>query len=37
MKCRLVIRAQSEEEVQSQAAEHAQTKHGVQVTPEVAI
>jgi len=30
------IRAQSEEEVLRQAAEHAQTAHGVQVTPELA-
>jgi len=30
------IRGQSEEEVLRQAAEHAQTQHGVQVTPEFA-
>ena len=34
--CDGVIRAQSEEEVLYQAAEHAQTVHGVQVTPELA-
>ena len=34
--CDGVIRAQSEEEVLRQVAEHAQTQHGVQVTPELA-
>jgi predicted small metal-binding protein len=34
--CDGVIRAQSEEEVLRQAAEHAQTQHGVQFTPELA-
>ncbi len=34
--CDGVIRAESEEEVLRQAAEHAQTQHGVQVTPELA-
>ena len=34
--CDGVIRAQSEEEVLRQAAEHAQTQHGVKVTPELA-
>jgi predicted small metal-binding protein len=30
------IRGQSEEEVLRLAAEHAQTQHGIQVTPELA-
>lgn len=34
--CDHEIRAQSEEEVLHQAAEHAQQKHGVEVTPELA-
>ncbi len=34
--CDGVIRTQSEEEVLRQAAEHTQTQHGVQVTPELA-
>jgi len=34
--CDGVIRAPSEEEVLRQAAEHAQTQHGVQVTTELA-
>lgn len=34
--CKGVIRANSEAEVLHQAAEHARTVHGVQVTPEMA-
>ena len=34
--CEGVIRANSEEEVLSQAAKHAQEAHGVSVTPEMA-
>ena len=34
--CEGVIRANSEEEVLSQAAKHAQEVHGVSVTPEMA-
>ena len=34
--CEGVIQAASEEEVLSQAAEHAQAAHNVQVTPELA-
>jgi predicted small metal-binding protein len=34
--CDQEIRAESEEEVLRQAAEHAYTVHGIQVTPEVA-
>ena len=34
--CDHEIHAQSEEEVLRQAAEHAQQKHGVEVTPELA-
>ncbi len=34
--CEHEIRAESEEEVLQQAAEHAQTVHGVEVTPELA-
>ncbi|MBW3544290.1 MAG: DUF1059 domain-containing protein [Bacteroidetes bacterium] len=34
--CRGVIQANTEEEVLSQAAEHARTVHGVQVTQELA-
>jgi predicted small metal-binding protein len=34
--CKGVIRANSEAEVLNQAAEHARTVHGVQVTPELA-
>lgn len=34
--CEGVIRAASEEEILSQAAEHAQSAHDVQVTPELA-
>ena len=35
--CEHEIRAQSEEEVLRQAAEHARTEHGVEVTPELAV
>jgi predicted small metal-binding protein len=34
--CRAVVKAPTEEEVLSQAAEHARTVHGVTVTPEMA-
>lgn len=34
--CEGKIRATSEEEILSQAAEHARTEHNVQVTPELA-
>ncbi len=34
--CEGVIQAASEEEVLSQAAEHAQAAHNIQVTPEMA-
>ncbi|AHM61941.1 hypothetical protein D770_18445 [Flammeovirgaceae bacterium 311] len=34
--CKGVITANSEAEVLNQAAEHARTVHGVQVTPELA-
>lgn len=34
--CEGVIQATSEEEILSQAAEHAQAAHNVQVTPELA-
>ena len=34
--CKGVIRADSEAEVLNQAAEHARTVHGVQVTPALA-
>jgi len=34
--CEAKIQAESEEEILSQAAEHAQTEHNVQVTPELA-
>lgn len=34
--CKGVIRANSEGEVLNQAAEHARTVHGVQVTPDLA-
>jgi len=34
--CEHVVRAESEEEVLRQAAEHAQAVHGVEVTPELA-
>ena len=34
--CKSVIRAESEEEVLAQAAEHARTEHQVQITPEIA-
>lgn len=34
--CEGVIRANSEEEVLNQAAQHAQEVHGVSVTPEMA-
>lgn len=34
--CEGVIQAASEEEILSQAAEHAQAAHNVQVTPELA-
>jgi predicted small metal-binding protein len=34
--CDEVVQATSEEEVLSQAAEHAQSAHNVQVTPELA-
>ena len=34
--CEGEIRAESEEEILSQAAEHARTEHNVQVTPEMA-
>jgi predicted small metal-binding protein len=35
--CDQEIRAETEEEVLRQAAEHAHTVHGIQVTPEVAV
>lgn len=34
--CEGIIQAASEEEILSQAAEHAQAAHNVQVTPELA-
>lgn len=34
--CDAVVRATTEEDVLNQAAEHAQTVHGVTVTPELA-
>jgi len=34
--CDGVVRAESEEELLRQVAEHAQTVHGVEVTPELA-
>jgi len=34
--CEAVVRANTEEEVLSQATEHAQIVHGVTVTPELA-
>jgi predicted small metal-binding protein len=34
--CNQVIRAENENEIMRQAAEHAQNVHGVQVTPEMA-
>ena len=34
--CDGVIRAETEDEAMRQAAEHARTVHGVEVTPEVA-
>jgi len=34
--CGAKIQAESEEEVLSQAAEHAQAEHNIQVTPELA-
>jgi predicted small metal-binding protein len=34
--CEGVIRAETEEQAMQQAAEHARTAHGVEVTPEVA-
>lgn len=34
--CDAVVRANSEEEVLKQAAEHARLQHGVSVTPEMA-
>lgn len=34
--CDAVVRAASEEEVLEQAAAHAKTVHGVEVTPEIA-
>ena len=34
--CDAVVRAETEEEVLQQAAAHAETVHGVTVTPEVA-
>ena len=34
--CNGVIRAETEDEAMRQAAEHARTVHGVEVTPEVA-
>jgi len=34
--CKAVIHAETEEEVLTQAAEHAQTVHGLSVTPELA-
>lgn len=34
--CDGVIRAETEEEAMRQAAEHARTAHGIEVTPEVA-
>ena len=34
--CAAVVRAGSDDEILRQAAEHAKTVHGVQVTPEVA-
>jgi predicted small metal-binding protein len=34
--CNQVIRSESENEIMQQAAEHARTVHGVEVTPELA-
>lgn len=34
--CKAVIHAETEEEVLTQAAEHAKTVHGTSVTPEMA-
>lgn len=34
--CKAVVKANTEEEVLQQAAEHARTVHGVTVTPEMA-
>jgi predicted small metal-binding protein len=34
--CKAVVRANTEEEVLKKAAEHAQTVHGVTLTPEMA-
>lgn len=34
--CKAVVRANTEDEVLQQAAEHARTVHGVTVTPEMA-
>ena len=34
--CDAVIHAETEDEAMQQAAEHAKTAHGVEVTPEVA-
>ena len=34
--CKAVIKADTEEEILAQAAKHAQTVHGVTVTPEMA-
>ena len=34
--CEGVIRAETEDQAMKQAAEHARTAHGVEVTPEVA-
>ena len=34
--CGTKIQAESEEEILSQAAEHAQAEHNIQVTPELA-
>lgn len=34
--CDAVVKASTDEEVLNQAAEHAQTAHGVTVTPELA-
>ena len=34
--CQAVVKAQTEEEVLKQAAEHARSVHGVTVTPEMA-
>lgn len=34
--CKAVVKANTEEEVLQQAAEHARTVHGITVTPEMA-